>query len=307
MSKIQDAIRKIQSSASIGNKNVVSVGDGTRVSSVAKVIDSDHRVTSGDYRDDVLVTVDRTLLRKAGLLAPEDQQKYIGDQYRLIKRPLLKNAAGLNADGNISDRNLIMVASALSGDGKTFTCINLALSMAIEKDTTVLLVDADVAKPHLSQLFGIATQPGIIDILENEQLELGDVILRTDVPGLWVLSAGQHSEQATELLASRRMGSIVSRLSRRDPDRVVIFDSPPLLATSEAPVLASFMGQISIVVCAGKTSHQAVTDAISTIDESKAVGLILNQASPAGFGNEGYGGYYGSSYGSVDRDVLGNA
>ena len=302
MSKIQDAIKKLQSTGSVRSKHVVSANDGAKIHSVARMVDSDHRDASDDAREGVIVTVDRSLLRTAGFLAPEDQQQYIGDQYRLIKRPLLDNAIGHSTGGETHGENLIMIASALPGDGKTFTCINLALSMAIEKDTTVVLVDADVAKPHVSKLFGIDTQPGLIDLLENEQLEVRDVLLRTDVPGLRVLSAGQRSEYATELLASRRMARFVSEMSRRYTDCAVIFDSPPLLATSEAPVLASLMGQIALVVCAGKTPHQAVTDAIYTIDESKALNLILNQVSPGSFANSGYGGYYGRSYESADQD-----
>ena len=107
------------------------------------------------------VQVDRDKLRAAGLMAPETQSRLMADQYRLIKRPLLDNAVGKNA-ATVEDGNLIMISSALSGDGITFTCINLALSMASEKDMTILLVDADVAKPHISKIFGVSQQPGLI-------------------------------------------------------------------------------------------------------------------------------------------------
>ncbi len=187
------------------------------------------------------VEVDRDLLRKAGLLAPEDQARYMADQYRLIKRPIVDLATGKAADMP-EHANLVMVASALPGDGKTFNAINIALSIAVEKDTSVLLVDADVPKPHISNLFGIGDEIGLIDLLEDDSLTIPDAIFGTDVPGLSILPAGHSNEHATELLASRRMAAIAAQLSSGDPNRVVICDSPPLLATSESRVLASRMG-----------------------------------------------------------------
>ena len=154
---------------------------------------------------------------------------------RKIKRPLLEFAAGLKADtSNIA--NLIMIASALPKDGKTFTCINLALSMAIEKDTTVLLVDADMPKPNISRIFGVGEEPGLIDLLLDDEKGVLDVILDTDVPGLRLLPAGQRDEHATELLASKRMVDVVKQLSCTCPGCIVIFDSPPLLVTSEVRI-----------------------------------------------------------------------
>lgn len=246
------------------------------------------------------VQVDRQKLREAGLLAPDAQSRLLADQYRLIKRPLLDNAVGKNA-GMVEDGNLIMVSSALSGDGKTFTCINLALSIASEKDMTILLVDADVAKPHISHIFGVSDQPGLIDLLLDDTLQLDDVILKTDVPGLRLLPSGQMNDNATELLASRRMQSLAQQLSKRYANRAVVFDSPPLLVTPEARVLASHMGQIAMVVCAGKTPQQAVLDAVGCIDESKALNLILNQSSTTGIGLGDYGYGYGYGYGAADK------
>ena len=218
----------------------------------------------------------------------------MADEYRLIKRPLLDNAYGKGAY-QAKDAKLIMVAGALPGDGKTSNCVNLALSMAVERDTSVLLVDADVAKPHISELFGVRDEMGLIDLLGNRDLQVSDVAIDTDVPGLSILPAGHYDEHATELLASRRMEELVSGLSERYPDKVVIFDSPPLLPTSEARVLASLMGQIVVVVCAGHTPRNAVVEAVGTLDPEKAINVILCQTS-SGFGGAEYG-RYGSVYG----------
>lgn len=304
MSKIQDALKRIQGSRS--DSQVAEKADVVRDEQAAKVentgilgqLSEDLNETGvRPFPDDGgLVLVNREGLRAEGYLAPHDQERVMADQYRLIKRPLLDNASGKSADIS-DDANLIMVTSALPGDGKTFTCINLALSMAMEKDTSVLLVDADVAKPHVSELFGVLQQPGLIELLKDKKRKVSEFVLRTDIPGLRLLPAGTPDDNATELLASRRMKRITQELSTTYPDHVVIFDSPPLLVTSEARVLASAVGQIAMVVRAGKTPQKAVTDAIENLDASKAVNLIFNEADAA-FNSSIYSSY-GYGYGHV--------
>ena len=299
MSKIQDALKKIQSTqagsraAGTATKPVVSEQFGT-LTHVA--LDLESAARTDDTR---LVVVDRELLRANGLLAPEDQARHMADQYRLIKRPILENVQKAADLGGADSMNLIMVASALPGDGKTFNCINLALSIASERDTSVLLVDADVAKPHISNLLGIADQPGLIDLLTSDEYKVRDAIIRTDVPGLSVLPAGQVNAHATELLASKRTSRVLAELSALKASRVVIFDSPPILATAESRVIGSRMGQIMMIVRAGHTPQHAVLEALNSLDQSKAINLVLNQAAE-GFGAESYGvsGYgYGYGYG----------
>jgi len=292
MSKITDALRKIQAYAQ-DNPESIGIRNRQTREPIAKIVHERNGIKkSPRAKITRRLIVDRQLLRDAGLFAPEDQEHYMANQYRLIKRPLLDNAAGRSAHPS-EDANLIMVASALAGDGKTFNCINLALSIATEKDTSVLLVDADVAKPHISQLFNIDQELGLCDLLTDENLDIDEVTLPTDVPGLSLLPAGHRDEHATELFASKRMEQLVSSLSTRLPDCVVVFDSPPLLATSEARVLAGLMGQIVLVVCAGITPQHAVLDALESIDESKAVNLLLNQATYGleadSYGKYGYG------------------
>ena len=284
MSKIQDALRKMQSDQRPRR--------GTRETpDIAPTIAAVERNgTTGDGSEpDVIVNVDYDGLRKAGLLAPTDQRRHIADEYRLIKRPLLDNASGKGAHSSV-DSNIIMVASPLAGDGKTFNCINLALSIAAERDLSVLLVDSDVAKPHISHLFGISDELGLIDLLNDPGLDTEKVLLPTSVTNLSILSAGRRDEHATELLASQRMADVIDELSRDRPDRIVIFDSPPLLATSEARVLASLMGQIVLVVCAGKTPQSAVLEAADSLDRDKPISVLLNQ-SRSGLIGDGYSGY----------------
>lgn len=298
MSKIQDAIRRLQAEKS--GAPAMNPANSMVARQIASVREADERL-EGDKRNGNKRTIEVHLeeLREQGFLAPVDQEKPLADQYRLIKRPLLDNAAERSAHQS-RDANLILVTSALPGDGKTFNCINLALSIAVEKDTSVLLVDADVAKPHISQLFGLRSEPGLIDVLTHQELSIGEVILPTDIPGLSILPAGKQHEHATELLASRRMEAAVAALSRESRSRVVIFDSPPLLATSEARVLADHMGQIVLIVCAGKTPQQAVKDSLESLDETKAINLVLNQMTSSGNGN--LYGEYGYGYGMMQDD-----
>jgi protein-tyrosine kinase len=290
MSKIQDAIRKVQAIGQPATPVVTLARPSGRKKMDNSVIpDLRPVITDSGECDGGLATVNFQLLREMGLLAPEDQEQNSAEQFRMIKRPLLDFASGKGAD-QAENANIIMVSSALSGDGKTFNSINLALSMALEKDTSVLLVDADVAKPNVSELFGVSDKQGLIDLIIDDKLGIADVVMRTDIPGLSLLPAGSHDDYATELLASRRMANFMEVLSQTFPDRIVIMDSPPLLATNEARVLANLVGQIALVVCAGHTPQAAVTDALESIDDSKAVNLILNRDTP-GIGAMQYGNY----------------
>lgn len=241
-------------------------------------------------RSSKVAVIDRDALRAAELLPAPAEERRLAHQYRQIKRPLIANAFGRGVK-QLPNGRAILVASALPGDGKTFTAINLSLSMANEKDISVLLVDADVAKIHLSRMLGVGGEPGLLDVLRNDQLDVESVVLRTDVPGLEVLPAGHGSDNATELLASSRMEAIVAQLTARDPNRIVLFDSPPLLLTSESRVLCSISGQVVLVVSASSTPQQAVFEAIQHIGPNPYIGLVLNQC--AAEGADTYYQYYG--------------
>jgi exopolysaccharide/PEP-CTERM locus tyrosine autokinase len=224
-----------------------------------------------------IIDVDQDALRASGLLPPQHQARQLAEQYRQIKRPLIANAIG-RGTARVPNAHLIMMASAMPGEGKTFTSINLAFSMASEKDVRVLLIDADVAKPHISRLLGIDKERGLLDALQNPATDVETLVLPTNVPGLSVLPAGKWSEQATELLASDRMQEVVTSIGRHDPNRIVLFDSPPLLLTTESQALAQVVGQIVLVVSANKSPQQIVLDAISHLGENRSISLVLNQS-----------------------------
>ena len=242
-----------------------------------------------------VVAVDRSRLREEGFLAPEKYQRRMADEYRRIKRPLIANAFGIGVPA-LEGGNLILVTSAMSGEGKTHTCLNLALSLAAERDRTVLLVDGDVPKPHISRLLGVADQPGLLDAVGEPPTPLDELIIRTDIPRLSVLPAGQWKDHATELLSSGRMRDLCRELAERYPDRIILFDSSPLLAATEAQAIAAVVGQVAIVIAENTTERAQVASALSLLDENKPINAILNKSRQGGGGS--YYGGYGYGYGA---------
>jgi exopolysaccharide/PEP-CTERM locus tyrosine autokinase len=236
------------------------------------------------------IELDLAVMKSAGIVTPDDARSQLADQYRVIKRPLLRNAATLRAASH-AHGNLIMVTSALPGEGKSFTAVNLAMSIAAELDHTVMLVDADVARPSVPRLLGFTAGPGLLDVLEGKA-ELHEVLLRTDVDKLTVLPSGLPQARATELLASEAMHRLLSEMATRYADRIIVFDSPPLLLTTESRVLATHMGQIVVIVQAERTSQSAVQRALATIETHPLRMLVLNQAR----GDAERGGDYGYEY-----------
>lgn len=238
-----------------------------------------------------VVKIDREALRAIRLLPMPPMERPIAAQYQHVKRPLLTAALNRAADAP-ANANVIMLTSALPGEGKTFTSINLALSMALEKDLEVLLVDADVAKPNVTRLFGLQSELGLLDLLTDGTRHADSAILRTDVAGLSILPAGRQIETATELLASERMKQVVAELTAPGRRRVVLLDSPPLLLSTESITLLSSVGQILLVVRAEATPRKAVLDALELVGEGRQVSLMLNQSSAApASGYYGYGTY----------------
>lgn len=237
------------------------------------------------------ILVDPAQLRANGLLAPDAEQRLLAEQYRAIKRPLLRNAV-LSLDPPTPRGNLIMVASARAGEGKTFTCVNLCLSIARERDWSVVLVDGDCSKPHLTRLFSAEREPGLTDLLRDPSLEFDSLVMPTDVPDLSLLPAGSRDPTASELLASKRMDDLCENLWADGAGRIIVFDSSPLLLTSEAPVLASQVGQVVVVVRANVTPQSAVLAALERLDDTKAIGCVLNQSWGTSSPGDGYG-YYG--------------
>lgn len=240
------------------------------------------------------VVLDLAHLAAAGIVTPDAPRSQVADEFRVVKRPLITNALGKGASP-VRNGNLVMVTSAFPGEGKTFCSINLAMSVAMELDTTVLLVDADVAKPSVLRTMGLDSKPGLLDVLSDSSIDLAEVLLRTDIERLSLLPSGTQHPRATELLASDAMIRLLDEMARRYSDRIIVFDSPPLLVTTESRVLASHMGQVVLVVEAERTNHADVKQALATIESCPVKLLVLNKGSSAASG--GYYGYHGSGRG----------
>ena len=231
----------------------------------------------------------------SGLLVPHATRSQLADEYRVIKRPLIANAMG-KGGVPISNGNLIMVTSALPGEGKSFTAINLAISIAMELDNTVMLVDADVARPSVLNMLGLPPAPGLLDVVVKNSVDISGVLMRTNIEKLSILPSGTPHPRATELLASDAMVRLLEDMSNRYSDRIIIFDSPPLLLTTESRVIATHMGQVIMVVNAGNTAQAAVLQAVATIEACPVKMMVLNQSRQAA--SDGYGYGYGYGYGN---------
>jgi protein-tyrosine kinase len=223
------------------------------------------------------VDIDLTALSTRGFITAGGGRSLIAEQFRMIKRPLIKRAFAAR-DSTPNPGNLIMITSAEMGEGKTFCAINLAMSIAMEMDHTVLLVDVDVTRPAVLRTLGIEADGGLMDILLDEKIDMFDVMLKTNVDTLSILPAGKSHNYAAELLASQAMHVLLDEISTRYPDRIVIFDSPPLLVTSEARVLATKMGQIVLVVEAETTTQHSVKSALQQLEGCANVNLVFNKS-----------------------------
>jgi len=240
-----------------------------------------------DNRVSRILRVNRDLLRRQSFLTPDDARTPNVESFRHIKRQILAN---IGKRKGTAPSNLIAVTSALAGEGKSYCAINLAISIALEKNHTALLVDADVAKPCIPQAFGLVEEQGLTDLLLDNTLALEELLWKTDIGKLSLLPAGTPHRHTTELFASDAMRALLWEMAERYHDRTIIFDSPPLLAASEAGALASQMGQIVMVVEAGRTPEAAVKAAVSRVEANRITGLLLNKGQ-ATARYYGYGGY----------------
>lgn len=239
------------------------------------------------------VEINLSRLDQLGMVTPNHGKTLASQEFSGIKRALIKNSIN-QRDSEQKHGNLIMLTSAFPGEGKTFCAINLAMSLAMEMDHTVLLVDADVARPSVLRTLGLEAELGLMDVLLDDKLDLSEVMLKTNVDSLSILPAGKSYRHSTELLASLAMSQLLNEMATRYSDRIIVFDSPPLLITTEAHVLASQMGQIVLVVAAEKTTQQAVKNALQLLETQSCVSLIYNKAEPFLSGDRyGYGYGYG--------------
>ena len=242
-------------------------------------------------------TIDRERLAARGMVVPGAPVTGIAEEYRIVKREIIRNFAGTANRPVVPRGHRVLIASANPGEGKTFTAVNLALSLAVEADHDVLLIDADIAKPSVIEALGLEDGPGLMDALSDPLLPVGDCLIQTDIPGLKVMPAGTQHMHDTELLASARTEALFAQLEQGAPGRILIVDSPPVLAASPAAVLAGHVGQLIMVVRADQTLESSLRDAVGLMAGCPHIQLLLNgvKFSPGG---RRFGTYYGQGGGA---------
>lgn len=245
-------------------------------------------LTSRDLK--ALVHVDMEYLRSQGRLASEDSAGQVEEEMRRIKWPLLAAIAG-RGEGPAVRNNVVLVTSAAPGEGKTFTSLNLALSIVRDREMRVILVDGDVARPGLTPALRLEGRAGLNDILEHVDMDVNEVTYQTDVEGLFFVPAGKWHERSPEFFAGSRMPQVIEQLVQRVGNGVIIVDSPPLLATNDAQAVTRYAGLVLMVVKADVTEQRAVLDALALVDKSTPVRAVLNQVRPS-LVSRYYGQYY---------------
>lgn len=248
------------------------------------------------HEDGQLARIDPAKGKSLGMFLPKNAPSRTLEEFRIIKRSMLANYHALQEAGE-KNANVILVTSATPDEGKTFVALNLALSFALDRDLDVLLIDTDFRRSSISDLFSLGSERGLIAALNDPTIRARDLLVPTDIQRLSIIPGGESKSKNIDLLASKRMRQIVAEVAWRRKDRIVIFDAPPVLATSDASVLAAYAGQIAFVMAANKTSKSAAIEAIGLLQACPHIGIILNKVRYQ-FGAFSFGKYFDSYIGT---------
>ncbi|WP_289030433.1 XrtA-associated tyrosine autokinase [uncultured Paraglaciecola sp.] len=294
MNSIEKALQKQNQKASEQSQKEVASSADDATSSIEKALNPQAAASVKPTKAQVSkvdIEIDFETLDKKGFVSTNSQRSIINEEYRAIKRKLLDNAFG-PLSKSLNNSNIIMVSSSRPGEGKTFTAVNLALSIALEQDKTVLLVDADVLKPNVMRTLEQKNTVGLMEFLLGEKDNISEVMCTTNLENLRIIPAGKSHHLSTELLASEKMQEAVQEFANRYPDRVVIVDTPPLLGINETAILANLAGQALVVVEETKTKLADVSNAVKQLNPDMAIGFVVNKAEKANSDGSGYGYYY---------------
>ena len=297
-STIEKALQKHKAVKDSGDAVEAQVDEVSTQTEQAKTVSSkeDAQTTTGQIskkqsNQQAEFHIDFERLSKNGHISLDGERKQINEEYREIKRKLLANAFGSLAK-TLHNPNIIMVTSSRPSEGKTFTATNLAMSIASEQDKTVLLIDADVLKPNVLNTLGLERRKGLMEYLTGDVDDISDVLYSTNIDKLKIIPAGKSHHLSTELLASQKMHDTVDEFANRYPDRVVIFDTPPLIGINESAILANFAGQAVVVVEEGKAKISDIKMSVERLNPDMAIGFVVNKSVHTDTDGSGYYGYY---------------
>jgi protein-tyrosine kinase len=239
-------------------------------------------------------SIDAVALERAGMVDWSRTRSRISEEFRLVQRQILRNAfSPPGAEAGFT--NLIMVTSARPGEGKSFTAINLAGSIARQGNNHVLLVDADSKRDSICYPMGLADAPGLLDLAANPKLDPASLVVKTPIELLSILPIGRERERSPMLFSSHEMIRLIQNLGRRYADRLLVLDAPPCLSTSDPAVLAPVVGQILFVVEAERTQRGEIEASLDLLQACPTIALVLNKqqiSSRYTFG--AYSSYYSS-------------
>jgi len=222
--------------------------------------------------------VDHLALRKAGLI--DQSGSRVADELRIVQNRILRQSFPETGVRTTGSTNLVMITSALKGEGKTFVSLNLAGETARHGDRRVLLVDTDAKPSGLSRKLGISSAPGLVDLARDTGLNIDDVIIPTEADGLDVLPFGRNGERTGEIFATRRMRDVIATLSRRYADGLVLLDAPPCLSSSAPHSLAPVCAHVILVVAAASTQQSNIEAALELLEDCPEISLLLNKVAP---------------------------
>lgn len=214
--------------------------------------------------------IDPIPLRNELLVTATEPQSAMAEEYRKLKEMVIKLTS---ADHT---KNTLMVTSAMIGEGKSITALNLAISMAQEYDHTVLLIDGDLRKPSIDRYLDLGPRPGLTECL-LDNADVAGLLVKTGVGKLVVLPAGRIAPNPAELFSSSKMRSLILEMKHRYADRFIIIDTPPVLPFAETRTLSGIVDGVIVVVKSGLSPLEDVQDALDAMRGANILGLVYNQ------------------------------
>jgi protein-tyrosine kinase len=223
------------------------------------------------------VHLDYAKLRASRIVTPDNKRSGAYNEFRSLKRKLLPMT--LDPETGIVARNVVMVTSALPREGKTFTAMGFAISLAAESNLNVILVDGDVVRGSIADYFHGEDQDGLVELLTGKRQRIDDLLHPcSDLPRLHVLFAGKRHEAAPEMLASSRMGEICAALSKHFQQSIVLFDAPPVLAASEPAAMAAHAHHLIMLVASDRSARHQVESALAEVSCCPSISLLFNKS-----------------------------